>query len=634
MMAVDPVTGEKSEILELGENGLQPVMEPVLKAVVDRPESVLIPPDQIIIDSGADWRDPAQTAAFLCIKWPMKIDQVRQKEKDPRDPWNHLPESVLRSGQAEGTRAKSQSIRQAREGGTDRYDQINTGSTFGTVWVSEWFVRADGEDHTFYCIGSQHLLTDPKPVEEKYPWNFGERPISFGYGSLESHKIFPMSPAESWQQLQQEINDVANLTLDTLKMNISPLAKVKRGRQVDLEKMRVRGPGTTILMTDPAGDVVFEKPPGPDASAWAQMERLNNDFDSLAGQFDQSSVMGSRQLNETVGGMRLLAGTANALGEYDQRVLIETWLEPALGQIVRLCQYYEHDATILGLAGDRAKLWQKFGVNEITDRLLEAEIITSIDLGLGTGDPMQRLAKFTSAANAAAPLLKDHPKFKSGEYELDAVEIVTECFAAAGYRDGGKRFIKINPPQQQGPDPAQAAEIKKTEAEATDREAAAELKRAQTVAALAGIKLDEVETVHEIERDRAEFSERHLDRAIAERRHREDREHKREDRDVARVDHAAERELRRDDIRGRHEIARAKANGQQRGGAQAPQQPPMQLFRGRDGSLLGAEIMIGGQPRLVRFERGPNGRIAGLSLVGGGPPSPIELPPPYVTAPQ
>ncbi len=444
-----------ADVLEVDKDGNErPAMAPILKVVTDRPESVLIPPEQLIIDAGADWRDPAQTASFFGIKWPMTMDEIRQKEKDPRNPWNSLSEGVLRGAMADSmVTAQAKGVRSARDGGRDRYDQSNRPSDLGTIWVTQWFIRCDGQDMTFFSLSQgEHFLTEPKPTEEIYPWNKGERPITFGYGSLESHKIFPMSPAESWQPLQTEINDLVNLTLDTVKMTIAPITKIKRGSSVDLAAMRVRGPGTNILMSNPAEDVVFEKPPGVDPGAWQQRERLNNDFDGLAGQFDSSSVQSNRQLNETVGGMKILTGAANALGEFDQRIIIETWAEPTLGQIVKLCQYYEHDATVLGLCGDRAKLWQKHGVDQITDELLDAQVTVRIDIGVGAGDPQMRLQKFTMATQAAMLLLQNHPKFVRGELELDVEAIMQECYGSAGYRDGGKRFVTKGPAQpNQGP---------------------------------------------------------------------------------------------------------------------------------------------------------------------------------------
>ena len=43
---------------------------------------------------------------------------------------------------------------------------------------------------------------------------------------------------------------LANLRLDQVKQNVSPITFVKRGRQVDLGAIQRRGPNTTILRTE------------------------------------------------------------------------------------------------------------------------------------------------------------------------------------------------------------------------------------------------------------------------------------------------------------------------------------------------------------------------------------------------
>ena len=66
------------------------------------------------------------------------------------------------------------------------------------------------------------------------------------------------------------------------------------------------------------------------------MERLNADFDDLAGNFSIGSVQTNRSLGETVGGMKMMTSNANAAGEFDLRIFVETWVEPTLRQIVKL----------------------------------------------------------------------------------------------------------------------------------------------------------------------------------------------------------------------------------------------------------------------------------------------------------
>lgn len=635
VMQTDPATGQEGELWEKLEDGTErPVKEPILKTVFDRPDCLGIAPENIIIDSGADWTDPAQSAAFLIIRWPMKLHDIRQREKDPRDPWRALSDSILRAGQVDRAVANAQAVRNAREGGQDRYDRTNQSDEFATIWVYEVYVRADGEDYTFFSIKDQALLTKPRPVEEVYPWNDGERPIIIGYGSLEAHKIFPMAPAESWQQLQIEANDLANLTLDTLKQNIAPIALVTRGRQVELDKLRARAPGTNILVQSP-DDIHFEKPPGPDGQTWQMQDRINADFDDLAGQFNAGSVGTNRQLNETVGGMRLISGAANAMGEFDQRVFIETWAERALGQIVKLCQYYEHDQTVLGLCGERAKLWEKFKVDAITDEMLDDQITVRIDVGVGAGDPQQRLAKFQMAAAAAMALLKDHPKFQSGELEVDAEAVIQECFGGAGYRDGGKRFIKKNPP----PQPSMKDQLAIADAQATieQKRSAAQLNLTKSGSEATKARLSVMELISDllggqqergdrIASEQQDRQDKHLEQAQGEHARQQDRSDARETRDA---DHQLARDTAMIKAGGKPPARKLPDQDHEpHGGGQQH----VQLIRGKDRSLTGMRLADG---RTVQFQRGHDGAIAGLSITGGAQPQAapqIEMPPAHIAA--
>lgn len=460
-------------------------MRDVWKPFIDRPECELIPPENFVIDPAADWRNPAQDAAYLIIKYPMRIDEIRRRQHDPRNPWNKLDDAVLKSA-GEGAQMAAEAIRRAREQGIDRFDKSQTTTHFDIIWVWESFVRTSGEDWTFVSIGDKHMLTDPRPVEEVYPEQFGERPLTMGYGSLEAFRIFPMSNVESWQMLQQESNDIRNLSLDALKQNIMPVTKVVRGRNVDLDQLRRRSSGSAI-MVQKADDVTWEKAPELSSGAEMMARKIDIEFDDLAGTQNYNSLGNNNAVGDTLGGLKLAAGTANAVQEFDIRIWIETWCEPALAQIVRLEQFYESDEEILGICGERAKLMQKFGISEISDELLENTVTVSVNVGLGAGDPQQRLAKFASAMQVAGPILAQSPDFAKGKVQIDWEAIMEEVFGGAGYRDGGKRFVKPGEPQQQ--DPMQDPTIAKLKSEAEKNKALAKKAIVDSLVAAAEIGL-------------------------------------------------------------------------------------------------------------------------------------------------
>ncbi|HXW23734.1 MAG TPA: hypothetical protein VEK73_03220 [Xanthobacteraceae bacterium] len=471
---------------------------PVYVPDVDRPDIRLFPPECVIMDPAADWTNPAQSAAYLLLKYPMRLYEVEKKTQDPLNPWKALPPDLLK-GTAEASKFDAAAIRRAREFGLDRFDETQNSAEFDIIWVYEAFIRIDGEDKCFFSLGDKAFLTDPKPTREVYPEQAGDRPVIIGYGALEAHRIYPMSAVESWQQTQQEINDVANLYLDTMKQNVAPVTKVVRGRSVDLEALHRRGPNSHILVTR-LDDIDFARPVDIPQSVIVGMEKLDVDMDDLAGQFNAGSVQTNRTLNDTVGGLKLIAGASNAVQEFDIRLWIETWAEPALAQVVRLEQYYESDEIILGICGQRAQLWQKHGINRITDDLIDQQVVIRIDAGLGVGDPQQRLAKFRDATMVAAPLLAQSQEFQSGQVKLNIEEVMNEVFGAVGYRDGGKRFITVAPPNPQAAQQQQAmqgltlqnmlAEIAKKRAQAQHAQAQAGHAQAMGLAAIAGARTD------------------------------------------------------------------------------------------------------------------------------------------------
>lgn len=413
----------------------------------DRPDMVVFPPENYVLDPAADWTNPAQASSYLILKYPMTIEEVHRRMKAPKNPWNELSDSILQSS-VESATYDMAAIRRAREMGLDRLDETQTGQTFKIVWVYEVFMRIEDEDYCFFSVGSKQYLTDPKPVREVYPEQDGERPVSVGYGSLESHRIYPMAPAESWQPLQTEVNDLRNLRLDATKQNVMPIAKIVRGRQIDVDQVRRRSSGTSIIVQE-KDDVTFETPPAIQANVVEMSRELEVEFDDLAGVQNFGNVQQNNALGKTLGGLKLASGSANATQEFDIRLWIETWATPALAQIVRLEQYYEHDDIILGLCAQRAQLFEKHGVSVIDDKLLEEQITIRVSVGLGAGDPQQRLAKFESAASIVSPLLAQTKEFQTGQVEIDWEAICTEVFGGAGYRDGGRRFFKVN----QGPPP-------------------------------------------------------------------------------------------------------------------------------------------------------------------------------------
>lgn len=478
--------------------------------IEDRPDVLLYPPENVMLDPNANWVNPAQSGAFVILKNPMSPEDAMamiEADKMGKTPFEWLPvsENVFYAGGRSENITTESATRQARTGGTDPKQDAH--GHFQQIWLHEVFMRIQGKEYVFWMLGTTTLLSRPKLVREAYPAFKGERPVVQGFGALESHTPFPMSPGESWQPLQQEANDQANLRLDHMKLKVDPPTKIRRGQKVDMQQVQRKGPGSVILVQEHTDIETHEVPDVPQ-SAYVENNYLNADFDDLAGSFNAGTVQTNRSLNETVGGMKLLSADANAVGEFDLSVFVETWVEPVLWQLMKLEEFYENDATVLAIAGKKGMLLERYGINEITDTLLLAETSLTVNVGVGSASsPAEKVNRFVSASAALGQILG--PLIAAGVAKPPVPkvgEMIDTVFGGAGFHDALDRFFHPidddkppEPPQQEGPPPDPAGEAK----------AQAIMMKAQQDKELHELKM-------KIERDKAqmEFAGKQLDYAL------------------------------------------------------------------------------------------------------------------------
>lgn len=441
------------------------------EVVLDRPDIQLFPTENVLFDPNCDWTNPAQTSAYVILYYPMNLGDARElinanSGGETNIPWRDVSDAELRSATSTSGPQETQATRSARNGGKDPIAQAQ--GDFTPCWLTETFMRVDGEELVWWTINNGKIISDPVPVEEAYPEHHGERPIVIGAGELEAHRPYPMAPVESWQQLQQEANDTANLRLDHMKQVVAPPVKVMRGRKVDLNQVQRRAQNT-IIQVQNMEDIEWAEVPDVPPSSYQESNYINADFDDLSGSFNGGSVQTNREMNETVGGMRLLAGAANTVADFDLEVFVETWVEPVLFQVLRAEEYYESDEKVLMIAGERAQLFEKFGVDAITDQMLLSESTLTVKVGVGSSnDPQMRLQNFMMATGALQQIFT--PFVEGGLLKVipNGEEIMNTIFGAAGFKDGGERFFQVEPADPSG-QPNVEAELKKQELALKDK---------------------------------------------------------------------------------------------------------------------------------------------------------------------
>jgi hypothetical protein len=435
----------------------------------DEPCIELRPIENIRIDPASDWLDPVNSSPYFIDMIPMYVVDVKQmmeaeNNKTGEPKWLKVSDEDI----SKATRTDTDTTRLQREDNRqDRYEEPKPLGDFETVWVHRNFVRLPEGEFVYYTLGTHHLLSNPKKVEEVYPIYKGKRPYVMGVCVIESHRPLPNGVVDLAQPLQTEANEIQNQRRDNVSLVLNKKYVARRGGQVDVDALVRNTPGQVILANDVNNDVREMEWNDVTGSAYQEQNMVNTDLDELVGNFSGGSVQTNRQLNETVGGMKMLNQSASMMTEYLLTTFRETWVEPVLRHLMLLEQAYESDETVIALAAKKAKLFQRFGLNQVSDEMLKKELSLTINVGMGATNPEERLKKFLAATGAAYQMSMQAPP------GADVKEIVKEIYSFAGFRDGARFF-----PDKVNPQVAQAMQIiqqLKAEVEGKDKEIQAKL---------------------------------------------------------------------------------------------------------------------------------------------------------------
>jgi hypothetical protein len=415
----------------------------------DQPVVELKPIENIRIDPGSDWLDPINTSPYLIDLIPMYIGDIRERmkmknTKTGEPDWFEVSDAELLAASNEyydSTRI----TREDRQDTKANYDSANR--SFSIAWVRRNIVRIEGEDWLFYTLGGEHLLSQPKLLSEVYL--AGERPYVMGCSIIEANRTYPSSVCDLTRNTQAELNNVTNDRRDNVKYAMSSRYFAQRGKQIDLRSLVRNTPGSVTLMNDPQNDVKVISTQDVTSNSFAEQDRINLDFDDLAGVFSGSSVQANRNLNETVGGMNLMSQSANQLGQYQLRTFVETFVEPLLKKLVNQIIRFETDPTILAIAGGQSEIFQTLPFDQVTDEMLHGNMTVNVNVGTGATNPQTQVERFFFGMKSLLEV--------TGEdmvQRLNFEEISKEVFGKLGYKDGDRFFT----PSEGEPDP-QIAEL-------------------------------------------------------------------------------------------------------------------------------------------------------------------------------
>jgi hypothetical protein len=405
--------------------------------VIDKPVIDLVPIENLRIDPAASWMDPIGTSPYLIHLIPMYVMDV--KDRIQAGEW--MPVSLNQVRQAMAT--YQDSTRTARNKNRDdpqSSDNRPNVRDYEIVWVQRHIHRRFDIDWEFYMLGDVALLTEPKPLIESV--FHGQRPYVMGSAVIETHKVMPSSIPTLARELATESNEITNQRIDNVKFVLNKKWFAKRGAEVDLGGLVRNVPGGVVLTDDPEKDIKEVNWPDVTSSAYEEQKRIDNDMNELLGNFSSASLLMDRNLNAPAHNMSILNNSTGTLTEYLLRTFNETFIQPVLRQLILLEQYYETDETVLAIAAKKAKLWQRFGINQVTDELLQKEMTMSINVGMGATDPQLKLQKFLVAMNTIIQMLQRPVP------GVNMQEVMKEIFGYLGYDDASRFFTSDNPQVQ------------------------------------------------------------------------------------------------------------------------------------------------------------------------------------------
>lgn len=415
------------------------------KVLKDEPYINLIPVENILLDPACDWRDPINSSPYVVYLMPMALSDVQARMES--GDWKQYSKAEILSV----SRDHYNTVRQAREGDNrpDKHDSQER-DEFKSIWVHYNFVRLNGEEYFYITLGTTYLLTDVVYLEDEYIT--GVRPFSYGFSVLEAHKFSPSSPIEMISGLQTSVNDISNLRIDNIRLALNKRYIIRRGATVDLEALMRSVPGGGVMTDDVEKDIKVLDTRDVTGSSYKEQEHLETESNDITGHHMGSSIQNNRNLNQTVGGMELLAEGASALSDFDIRTFSESWVKPQLELLIQNIQAYVDDEEIKVLAlqgaeselkfihqfefddGDEGKKQRKEKEDSLLNHALKQKLTVKVNVGLGATSPQRKVTTLLGAVSAAVQLPDQGRR-------LNTEEITKEIFTASGLADGN-RFIK------------------------------------------------------------------------------------------------------------------------------------------------------------------------------------------------
>lgn len=411
--------------------------------------------ERIRIEPHADPARPIESSPYILHMQEMYVYEILERAHRETDPWNELSDDEIENA-IQMYSSFENDVNAVRY--KERYDPalsvVGIDNSMKKVWVHENIIRSpdDGEDYVFWTMGNIKLLSPVYKLKDIYPWG---RPFVMGHMFFEENRVFPSSMADYAYDSQRQINDFNNILADALKKAVWPLILARSNSTFDTAMIQNAGAGTVIPLRDPQRDLVQMPNEVSPQGVKEHLPFLMQQFNSIMGGVSTTTQQANDNGSNAVGNNVMQNNLQNQVIAMYMMNFNSTFVEPIIKMMLRIEQIFGvKDKKLFNTIFRKENLVHKYedalknagydtSAFKINKDFTDADLITSIEVGIGASSPQQKFEKFIAAMSSLTNLLSNPNS------QLDTQEITKEYFSMLGYKNYMRFINTTTDPQVQ-----------------------------------------------------------------------------------------------------------------------------------------------------------------------------------------
>lgn len=417
---------------------------------VEEKQSTLIPIsiENFRVDPKCDPLNPVGTSAFLIHRFEMYVDDLKAKQEE--DGWLSIDVEDLQ-GNFVNTESGTDDIKASRNktGTVQENGHGSVSNDLEKVYVHENIIRENNKYFVFFTLGTTKMLTKVFPLDELYPTGI---PFVMSPIYPEELKVYATSPLDHAYQSQVFINKYTNTVMDAVEQVTWPVTIIKANSGIDPKKFQNVGPNSVVEARNPTQDILQLNKSIAPQSLKNEIPFLMNNYDSTVGGLANSTL--SSEGNDST-------ATSQSMRGRSQSQVINMYLINFNEKVIEVCLHkMVAQEKYFGLKNTKEvekvfrnlKLLDRFSEKlktsnidpsnfEIDKEFADADLLLSVNVGMGAVSPQLRVEQFLASLNALRNLI---PNIES---QLDVKEVIKELMSLNGYKEFNRFFTSQDDPR-------------------------------------------------------------------------------------------------------------------------------------------------------------------------------------------